>query len=96
MNLAALRQQNIDTGVTESPGKKQEKLAACVISVLRLKMLFVAAKIVTHSEQAKIRYSMHDARAENIIDFMQYLDRKRAEQKEWDETVALRYYRSTG
>lgn len=65
-------------------------MVTCALTVLRLKILVVAAKIVTHSEQTKVRYSIHDARAENIIDFMRYLDRKRIEQKRWDDTVAAR------
>jgi hypothetical protein len=38
------------------------------IRIARLKMLFVTAKI---------RYSMHEQRAADLIDFLNYLDRRR-------------------
>jgi hypothetical protein len=98
MNLAIRNQQKKSYSESHSPIPQidHDKITACTINVLRLKMLFVAAKIVTHSDQTKVRYSIHDTRAENIIDFMQYLDRKRADQIKWDNTVAARYYRNTG
>jgi hypothetical protein len=96
MNIAAERQQNETNNLVECTKKKVKKLDTCGISVLRLKMLFVAAKIVTHSDQTKVRYSIHDARAGNIIDFMGYLDKKRLSAIEWNNSVAARYYRKTG
>jgi hypothetical protein len=95
MNIAASNPQRNERQTAGSEINR-DKMTACAINVLRLKMLFVAAKIVTHSEQTKVRYSIHDVRAENIMDFMRYLDRKRSVPKEWDETVAARYYRKTG
>jgi hypothetical protein len=96
MNIAASNSLQLrnEGGIASSIDK--DKMTACAINVLRLKMLFVAAKIVTHSDQTKVRYSIHDVRADKIIDFMRYLDRKRAEEKKWDDAVAARYYRKTG
>jgi hypothetical protein len=96
MNIAASNQQIDTSTINEKTVKKPEKLIACVISVLRLKMLFVAAKIVTHSDQTKIRYSIHDSRVENMFDFMEYLDKKRASAITWDNSVAARFYRKAG
>jgi hypothetical protein len=95
MNLAASRHAGNEE---KKPGNKkaQETMSPTTINVLRLKMLFVAAKIVTHSDRTKVRYSAHDVRADAIIDFMRYLDRKRGEEKQWGDTVAARYYRKTG
>ena len=39
------------------------------LRIARLKLLFVAAKIVTHSNRAEVRYSMHAPRAAGLIDF---------------------------
>lgn len=53
------------------------------IRIARLKMLFLAAKIATHEDVTKVKYSEHDVRASGLIDFMKYLDIKRKEAKPW-------------
>lgn len=50
------------------------------IRIARLKMLFVAAKIRFHGNRDEVRYSMHESRATGIIDFLEYLDRRRKEE----------------
>jgi hypothetical protein len=49
------------------------------IRIARLKMLYVAAKIVSHANRDEVCYSIHEQRACGLIDFMQYLDRRRKE-----------------
>ena len=49
------------------------------IRIAGLKMLYVAAKIVVHANRDEVRYSEHEQRASGLIDFLQYLDRRRAE-----------------
>jgi len=49
------------------------------IRIARLKMLYVAAKIVVHGNRDQVRYSEHEQRAAGLIDFLDYLDRRRAE-----------------
>jgi len=49
------------------------------IRIARLKMLFVAAKIMFHGNRDEVRYSMHEQRAAGLMDFMQYVDRRRRE-----------------
>ena len=49
------------------------------IRIARLKMLYVAAKIVFHANRDEICYSIHEQRASGIIDFLQYMDRRREE-----------------
>lgn len=65
--------------------QKQEQnhtIVDATVRIARLKMLFVAAKIVTHSDRTKVRYSIHDARSANLIDFLKYLDKRRQQKKE--------------
>ena len=95
MNIAATQHLRDEKQPAETSDNR-EKMVTNAVSVLRLKMLFVAAKIVTHSDQTKVRYSIHDARAENIIDFMRYLDKKRESQTERDDSVSARHYQKTG
>lgn len=49
------------------------------IRIARLKLLFVAAKIRFHGNRDELRYSIHESRAEGLIDFLKYLDRLRNE-----------------
>jgi len=53
------------------------------IRIARLKMLFIAAKIATHNRQTTVKYSEHDSRVCGLIDFMEYLDKKRRDMKPW-------------
>ena len=47
------------------------------IRIARLKMLFVAAKIRFHGNRDEVRYSVHEQRSAGLIDFLDYLDRRR-------------------
>ncbi|MEK7614997.1 MAG: IS1380 family transposase [Patescibacteria group bacterium] len=47
------------------------------LRIARLKMLFVAAKILSHGNRDEVRYSVHDQRSAGLIDFLGYLDRRR-------------------
>ena len=61
------------------PERPQRQLPDHTIRIARLKMLYVAAKIVVHGNRDEVRYSEHEQRASGLIDFLQYLDRRRAE-----------------
>lgn len=50
------------------------------IRVARLKMLYLAAKITFHDNRDRVYYSLHEHRAAGILDFLNYLDRRRREQ----------------
>jgi len=49
------------------------------LRIARLKMLYVAAKIVVHGNRDEVRYSEHEQRAAGLIEFLKYLDRRRKE-----------------
>ena len=61
------------------PERPQMQLPDHTIRIARLKRLYVAAKIVVHGNRDEVRYSEHEQRASGLIDFLQYLDRHRAE-----------------
>jgi Transposase DDE domain group 1 len=64
---------------SRQPKRPQLQLPDHTIRIARLKMLYVAAKIVVHSNSDQLRYSVHEQRAAGLMDFLQYLDRRRAE-----------------
>jgi hypothetical protein len=51
------------------------------IRVARLKMLYVAAKVTSHAHRAEVYYSIHETRAAGLIQFLDYLDRRRRERR---------------
>jgi hypothetical protein len=74
--LASQVDQPAPSGRTKRP---PIQLPDHTIRIARLKMLYVAAKIVVHGNRDQLRYSEHEQRASGLIDFLQYLDRRRAE-----------------
>lgn len=68
---------------SESKGSSQVPIEDNTIRIARLKLLFIAAKIIRHSGQTRVRYSEHDSRSANLLDFLEYLDRKRSENIRW-------------
>jgi hypothetical protein len=76
--LASLSEQPASS--EPSPPKRPLlQLPDHTIRIARLKMLYVAAKIVVHSNAEQLRYSVHEQRAAGLMDFLHYLDRRRAE-----------------
>lgn len=92
MKLVAGYRYEVSEAEEVSDHAQRAEAVDATIRISRLKMLFIAAKIVTHSDETKVRYSMHDARAAEIIDFLEYLDRKRKQKKESPEQASLSYY----
>jgi hypothetical protein len=69
----------------EQTGKPPERIAIVdhTVRVARLKLLFIAAKVSYHQGQDRVYYSIHDSRAAGLIDFLDYLDRKRRKKFVW-------------
>ncbi len=63
----------------EVPEPKQISMPDHTIRIARLKMLFVAAKICSHGNRDEVRYSVHEQRSAGLIDFLDYVDRRRKE-----------------
>ena len=53
------------------------------LRIARLKLLLIAAKLVTTGNTTKVRYSEHDSRAAGLFSFMAHLDRVRAQARPW-------------
>jgi hypothetical protein len=65
------------------------------IRIARLKMLFVSARITKSHRQTVVKYSIHDARAAGLLDFMEYLDRRRKEKRTWSLEVPINREKKT-
>jgi hypothetical protein len=54
------------------------------IRIARLKLLFIAAKVVKESNRHKVKYSIADARTQAMLNFLNFLDTKRSNPKPWE------------
>ena len=54
------------------------------IRIARLKLLFIAAKVVKESNRHKVKYSIHDARTQPLLIFLNFLDTKRFKPRPWE------------
>ncbi len=79
MKLLAGHAQRQQQQGLEVPEPKQITMPDQTIRIARLKMLFVAAKIRFHGNRDEVRYSVHEQRSAGLIDFLEYLDRRRKE-----------------
>ena len=53
------------------------------IRIARLKLLFIAAKVVKDSNRDKVKYSIHDARTPPMMMFLKFLDAMRSKTRPW-------------
>jgi len=53
------------------------------VRIARLRLLMIAAKVVTASNRDKVRYSVQDSRTPALMSFLKYLDLKRSQTKPW-------------
>ncbi len=58
-------------------------LAANTIRIARLKLLFIAAKVVKDQNRNKIKYSIHDARTPAMVGFLKQIDLLRSKPRPW-------------
>lgn len=63
------------------PSPESPSIVDHTIRVARLKMLYVAAKVTSHANRAEVYYSIHETRAVGLIQFLDYLDRRRSERR---------------
>jgi hypothetical protein len=53
------------------------------IRIARLKLLFIAAKVVKDSNRDKVKYSIHDARTPAMMKLLKFLDAVRSKPRPW-------------
>ena len=54
------------------------------IRIARLKLLFIAAKVVKESNRHKVKYSIQDARTQPMLNFLNFLDTQRLKPRPWE------------
>jgi hypothetical protein len=53
------------------------------VRIARLKLLFIAAKVVKDGNRDTVKYSIHDTRTPEMLSFLDRLDKQRAQPKPW-------------
>jgi hypothetical protein len=67
----------------DSHGELLQGIEDNTIRIARLKLLFIAAKVVTHGNREEVKYSIHDARVSAIQRFLKFLDTARSSARPW-------------
>ena len=60
-----------------------QAIAANTIRIARLKLLFIAAKVVKDQNRDKVKYSIHDARTQSMLGLLSRLDTFRSKPRPW-------------
>ena len=55
------------------------------IRIARLKLLFIAAKVIKDENRDKVKYSIHDVRTPAMLHFLRFLDKARSKPRPWFE-----------
>jgi hypothetical protein len=58
------------------------------VRIARLKLLFIAAKVVSAGNRDKVKYSIHDARTPAMLYLLRFIDKARCRPKPWCEAKA--------
>ncbi|MBW2328000.1 MAG: transposase [Deltaproteobacteria bacterium] len=61
------------------------------IRIARLKLLYLAAKVVIDSNVDKVKYSVHDTRTPGMLHFLKFLDKARQKARPWEEDWPYRF-----
>jgi hypothetical protein len=84
--MKLLAQKSVSANGSDEPVESPSALSTVAnntIRIARLKLLFIAAKVVKDSNVDKVKYSIHDARTPTMIYLLEFLDSARMKIKPW-------------
>jgi len=89
--MKIMAQMSAKSNTSDSTGFKG--VMTNTIRIARLKLLFIAAKVVTGANRDKVKYSIHDARTSALMKFLKCLDAARSKPRPWvkDSTWSQRF-----
>ena len=79
--MKIMAQMSTKSSTSEAKGFKD--VMTNTIRIARLKLLFIAAKVVRDSNRDKVKYSIHDARTPPMMKFLKFLDAVRSKPRPW-------------
>jgi hypothetical protein len=81
--MKMLAHQSVSGAVIKGAAIKD--IVANTVRIARLKLLFIAAKVIKDGNRDKVKYSVHDARTPEMLSFLRGLDKRRSQTKPWIE-----------
>ncbi len=66
-------------------GEALKGIMSNTVRIARLRLLFIAAKVVKDGGRDKVKYSIHDARTSAMFHLLQFLDKARSLPKPWHQ-----------
>jgi hypothetical protein len=84
--MKMIAQQSLSPGHSKdrpSAGSHLKNIMANTVRIARLKLLFIAAKVVKDGNRDKVKYSIHDARTPEMLCFLRFLDKRRTQTRPW-------------
>jgi hypothetical protein len=85
--MKIMAQMSTKSSTSEAKGFKD--VMTNTIRIARLKLLFIAAKVVKDSNRDKVKYSIHDARTPPMMKFLKFLDAVRSKPRPWAKDSTL-------
>lgn len=83
--IAHLSVQNDKSAKADSRFQGLRGIMNNTIRIARLKLLFIAAKVVKDSNRHKVKYSIQDARTPAMFSFLKFIDTARSKTRPWIE-----------
>jgi len=86
MKMIAQRSLSKDKSDTvEQPSGVLKGIVENTVRIARLKLLFIAAKVVKNENVDKVKFSIHDARTPAMLHFLKFLDKARSKPRPWHQ-----------
>ena len=86
--LKMIAQRSLSKEQSDDAGEGSSVLKGIVentVRIARLKLLFIAAKVVKDGNVDKVKYSIHDTRTPSMLYFLKYLDKARSRPRPWHQ-----------
>jgi hypothetical protein len=81
--MKMIAQRSVSDDRPTAGGSVLKSLMNNTARIARLKLLFIAAKVVKDGNRDKVKYSIHDARTAEMIYFLKFLDKARLSPRPW-------------
>ena len=84
--MKMIANQSISANRSDCPaadGRVLKGIMNNTVRIARLKLLFIAAKVVKDGNRDKVKYSIHDARTPAMFYLLQLIDKARSAPRPW-------------
>jgi len=86
--MKIIAQRSLSKAPSDVAGKHSGVLKGIVentVRIARLRLLFIAVKVVKDGNVDKVKYSIHDARTPAMLHFLKFIDKGRSKPRPWDQ-----------